>query len=212
MNQVKQKIKDSSVSIVCGDIRKHETIEKLYEEAKAKNIDVVLLDTAGRLHSNKNLMDELRKLIKVANPDLNIFVGESIAGNDIVEQVKLFNNEIGIDGIILAKADIDEKGGAAISVSYVTQKPILYLPLAFSSLTTGSYRSMVITMFYRIFMSAAFPSKLHNRAGPYWIKSALTKPASMRHGTKHSFFSTVALPTRSKTSFYRRHIPWPNSR
>ncbi|MBN2422722.1 signal recognition particle-docking protein FtsY [Candidatus Woesearchaeota archaeon] len=97
------------------------------EHAKAKNIDVVLLDTAGRLHSNKNLMDELRKIIKVANPDLNIFIGESIAGNDLVEQVKLFNMEIGIDAIILAKADIDEKGGAAISVSYITNKPILFM-------------------------------------------------------------------------------------
>jgi fused signal recognition particle receptor len=97
------------------------------QHAEAKNIDVVLLDTAGRLHSNKNLMDELKKLVRVAKPDLNIYVGESIAGNDLVDQVELFNKEIGIDGIILAKADIDEKGGAAVSVSYVTKKPILYL-------------------------------------------------------------------------------------
>jgi len=97
------------------------------KHAKAKNIDVVLIDTAGRLHSNVNLMDELKKVVKVAKPDLNIFVGESIAGNDCVEQAKTFNEAVGIDGIILAKADIDEKGGAAISVSYVTKKPIIYL-------------------------------------------------------------------------------------
>jgi fused signal recognition particle receptor len=72
-------------------------------------------------------MDELKKVVKVAKPDLNIFVGESIAGNDCVEQAKTFNEAVGIDGIILAKADIDEKGGAAISVSYVTKKPIIYL-------------------------------------------------------------------------------------
>ena len=97
------------------------------KHAKAKDIDVVLIDTAGRLHSNKNLMQELEKVNRVADPDFKIFIGESLAGNDVVEQVKLFNDVVGIDGIILSKADTDEKGGAAISVSYVTGKPILYL-------------------------------------------------------------------------------------
>jgi fused signal recognition particle receptor len=97
------------------------------DHAKSKNIDVVLIDTAGRLHSNKNLMQELEKVNRIANPDFKIFIGESLAGNDVVEQAKLFNEKIGIDGIILSKADTDEKGGAAISVSYVTGKPILYL-------------------------------------------------------------------------------------
>lgn len=95
--------------------------------AKAKNIDAVLIDTAGRLHSNKNLMDELKKVVKVAKPDLKIFVGESIAGNDCIEQVQKYNEIVGIDAIILTKADVDEKGGTAISVSYVTQKPIIYI-------------------------------------------------------------------------------------
>ena len=95
--------------------------------AEAHGIDVVLIDTAGRLHSNVNLMAEMEKVARVAKPDLKIFVGESITGNDCVEQARSFNNAIGIDGIILAKADVDEKGGAAISVSYVTKKPILYL-------------------------------------------------------------------------------------
>ncbi|MBW2990578.1 signal recognition particle-docking protein FtsY, partial [Candidatus Woesearchaeota archaeon] len=97
------------------------------EHAKAKNIDVVMIDTAGRLHSNDNLMNELKKLVRVNNPDLKIFVGESITGNDCVEQAKLFNETVGVDVIILAKADVDEKGGAAVSVSYVTNKPIIYL-------------------------------------------------------------------------------------
>lgn len=97
------------------------------KHAKAKNIDVVLIDTAGRLHSNANLMDELKKVVKVAKPDLKIFVGESIAGNDCIEQAQRFNESVGIDGIILTKADVDEKGGASISVSYVTKKPIIYL-------------------------------------------------------------------------------------
>ena len=97
------------------------------KHANAKNIDAVLIDTAGRLHSNKNLMDELKKVVKVAKPDLKIFVGESIAGNDCIEQVQKYSEIVGIDAIILTKADIDEKGGTAISVGYVTQKPIIYL-------------------------------------------------------------------------------------
>ena len=95
--------------------------------AKAHNIDVVLIDTAGRMHSNTNLMDEVKKVKRVTKPDLIIFVGESITGNDCVEQAKTFDQELGIDGIILAKSDVDEKGGAAISISYVTKKPIMYL-------------------------------------------------------------------------------------
>ncbi|MBI3033283.1 signal recognition particle-docking protein FtsY [Candidatus Woesearchaeota archaeon] len=95
--------------------------------AQAKSIDCVLIDTAGRLHSNTNLMDEMKKIIRIAKPDLKIFIGEAITGNDCIEQAKQFNKAIGIDGIILCKADVDDKGGAAISVSYVTGKPILYL-------------------------------------------------------------------------------------
>ena len=94
--------------------------------AEAKGIDVVLIDTAGRQHSNANLMDELKKINRVAKPDFKIFIGESITGNDIIEQVEQFNNAVEIDGIILSKLDVDDKGGAAISVSYVTGKPILY--------------------------------------------------------------------------------------
>ncbi len=95
--------------------------------AKAHKLDVVLIDTAGRMHSNQNLMDELKKIVRVTKPNMKIFVAESIAGNDATEQAKVFDKAIDIDGIILAKADIDEKGGAAVSVSYVTGKPILYL-------------------------------------------------------------------------------------
>lgn len=95
--------------------------------AEAKDKDVVLIDTAGRLHSNKNLIDEMKKIERVAKPDFTIFIGESITGNDCVEQAQKFSEAVNIDGLILSKADIDEKGGAAISVSYVTKKPILYL-------------------------------------------------------------------------------------
>ncbi|MFA5141715.1 MAG: signal recognition particle-docking protein FtsY [Candidatus Woesearchaeota archaeon] len=95
--------------------------------AQAHQADVVLIDTAGRMHSNSNLMDELKKIIKVVKPDMKIFVGEAITGNDCVDQAKIYNSEIEIDGIILTKADVDDKGGAAISISYVTGKPILFL-------------------------------------------------------------------------------------
>jgi fused signal recognition particle receptor len=95
--------------------------------AKKNNIKVVLIDSAGRMHTAKNLMSEIEKIARVCKPDLKIFVGESIAGNDILEQIKSFNEAISLDGIVLAKADIDEKGGSAISVGFVTGKPILFL-------------------------------------------------------------------------------------
>lgn len=95
--------------------------------AEANSIDIVLIDTAGRLHTNTNLIDELKKIVRVTKPDLKIFVGEAISGNDCTNQAKEFNESIGLDGIILAKADIDEKGGAMISASYITKKPILFL-------------------------------------------------------------------------------------
>jgi fused signal recognition particle receptor len=95
--------------------------------AKASGKDVVLIDTAGRMHTKSDLMREMEKIVRVSKPDLKIFVGESITGNDAVEQADAFNKSVGIDGIILTKADVDEKGGAMISISKVTGKPILYL-------------------------------------------------------------------------------------
>ena len=95
--------------------------------AQQKGIDVVLIDTAGRQHSNTNLMDEMKKIIRVVKPDLKIYIGEMITGNDCIEQIKDFDSVVNIDGVILSKADIDEKGGTALSVAYVTKKPIYYL-------------------------------------------------------------------------------------
>src|SRR3989338_2814111 len=99
------------------------------KHAQQKKIDAVLIDTAGRQHSNVNLRDEMKKIIRIIKPDLKIYVGEMIAGNDCIDQIKDFDAAISIDGVILSKADIDEKGGTALSVSYVTQKPIIYLGL-----------------------------------------------------------------------------------
>ncbi|MEM3091425.1 MAG: signal recognition particle-docking protein FtsY [Candidatus Pacearchaeota archaeon] len=95
--------------------------------AKKNFINCVLIDTAGRMHTSKNLMRELEKISRVCKPDLKIFVGESITGNDSIEQAKSFDWAIGLDGVILTKADVDEKGGTALSVGYVLKKPILFL-------------------------------------------------------------------------------------
>lgn len=97
------------------------------EYAKAHNKDVVLADTAGRLHTNINLMDQMRKIVRVTNPDLLIFVDEAIAGNDAVERARLFNESVPIGGSILTKTDADSKGGSAISIAYITGKPVLFL-------------------------------------------------------------------------------------
>lgn len=95
--------------------------------AKKHKIKAVLIDTAGRMYTKANLMKEMEKIVKVSSPNLKIFVGESITGNDATEQAKTFNETAGIDGIILSKADVDEKAGTILSVSYVTQKPIYFL-------------------------------------------------------------------------------------
>ena len=97
------------------------------QHAKAKNVNVVLVDTAGRQVSNKNLMREMQKIVRVSEPDLTVFVGDSLAGNDALTQAKEFNNSVGIDANILTKFDADAKGGAALSISYETKKPILFV-------------------------------------------------------------------------------------
>jgi fused signal recognition particle receptor len=95
--------------------------------ARAKGKELVLVDTAGRMQTNVNLMDEMKKIKRVIQPDLIIYVGDALTGNDSVEQAQKFNDAVGIDGIILTKADADAKGGAALSIGYVIQKPILFL-------------------------------------------------------------------------------------
>lgn len=95
--------------------------------AESKRIDIVLSDTAGRMHTKRNLIEQLEKIKRVTEPDLTIFVDESIAGNDAVERARMFNETVGIDGSILTKLDADPKGGTAISISFITGKPILFL-------------------------------------------------------------------------------------
>ncbi len=97
------------------------------EHAKARHKDVVLLDTAGRMQNNSNLMDEMDKIRRVANPDLCVFVGDSLAGNDAVEQARKFDEVVDIGGVVLTKVDVDAKGGAALSVAYTINKPLLFV-------------------------------------------------------------------------------------
>ena len=95
--------------------------------AKAHGVNVVLIDTAGRMQTNQNLMNELAKVKRVVQPDLTVLTLDSLIGNDAVMQADEFHNSIGVDATILTKVDADVKGGSALSVTYVTQKPILFI-------------------------------------------------------------------------------------
>jgi len=95
--------------------------------AKAHGINVVLIDTAGRIQTNRNLMNELAKIKRVVNPDLTVLTVDSLTGNDAVMQAEEFHKSVGVDATILTKVDADIKGGSALSVTYVTQKPILFI-------------------------------------------------------------------------------------
>lgn len=97
------------------------------EHAKSKRKDVVLIDTAGRMQTNSNLIEEMKKIVRVAKPDLKVFVGDSLAGNDAIEQAKVFDQAVGIDAIILTKIDTDAKGGAALSIAHTINKPIAFV-------------------------------------------------------------------------------------
>ncbi|MDO5850270.1 MAG: signal recognition particle-docking protein FtsY [Methanobacteriaceae archaeon] len=97
------------------------------QHAKAKGKELVLIDTAGRMQTNVNLMDEMKKIRRVSKPDLVVFVGDALTGNDATEQARKFKESIDIDGVILTKADADSKGGASLSIGYVIKKPILFL-------------------------------------------------------------------------------------
>jgi fused signal recognition particle receptor len=94
--------------------------------ARSRGINVILIDTAGRMQTDRNLMEEMKKIVRVSNPDFVIFVGDALAGNDAVSQAEEFIKYIRVDGSILTKLDADAKGGSAISIAYITKKPILF--------------------------------------------------------------------------------------
>lgn len=144
----------NGVVLACGDTHRAGAIEQLTEHAnrlkikvisqsygsdpaavakdaqiyaQAHNVGIVLIDSAGRIQTSKNLMEEMQKMVRVVRPDLKIFVGDSLSGNDAVSQAKEFKAFTDFDAAILTKADADTKGGAALSIAYVTQRPIIYL-------------------------------------------------------------------------------------
>ena len=143
-----------SVILACSDTYRAGSIEQLEEHAKrlgvrmikhkygadpaavaydaiahskAHGVSVVLIDTAGRIQTNKNLMNELGKIKRVIDPDLTVLTVDALTGNDAVMQAEEFHKSVGIDGTILTKVDADVKGGAALSVTYVTEKPIVFI-------------------------------------------------------------------------------------
>jgi len=97
------------------------------EYARARGYRVVLADTAGRMHTDSDLMEELRKIVRVAKPDYKALVVDALTGNDAVEQARFFDEAVGVDFIVLTKVDADVKGGTAISVAAATGKPILFV-------------------------------------------------------------------------------------
>jgi len=108
----------SDPAAVCFDAVKY---------AEAHKVDVVLIDTAGRSELNTNLMEQLKKIVRVAKPDMKVYIGEALAGNAALEEAKKFNEMIGLDGIIMTKVDCDVKGGSLLSVSHVVKKPVLFI-------------------------------------------------------------------------------------
>src|SRR6266568_1491899 len=97
------------------------------EHARARSRDVVLIDTAGRMQTNQNLMDQMKKIKRVTNPNLVLYIGDALAGNDAIEQAKQFHEAVGLDGVVLTKLDADAKGGAALSMAKTIGKPVVFV-------------------------------------------------------------------------------------
>ncbi len=99
------------------------------EHARARGRDVVLIDTAGRMQTNQNLMDQMKKIKRVTKPNLVLYIGDALAGNDAIEQAKQFHEAVGLDGVVLTKLDADAKGGAALSMARTIGKPVVFVNL-----------------------------------------------------------------------------------
>ncbi len=97
------------------------------KHAEAKGKDCVLIDTAGRMETNVNLLEELKKVVRISRPDLVLFVGDALTGNSAIDQAQKFGSAVNIDGVVLTKADADVKGGSAVSISFMINKPIFFL-------------------------------------------------------------------------------------
>jgi fused signal recognition particle receptor len=153
------------------------------EYAKKHYVDVVLIDTAGRMQNAKNLMYEIGKIVKVIKPDIKLFVGDSLAGNDTINQAREFFSYTEFDGAILTKSDADAKGGAAISISYITSKPILYLGMGqgYDDLIFFNKEKFVDTVFGPDSLSISHEASLtdHSKTGQYPTSSKLEQIKSI---------------------------------
>ncbi|MGP8124473.1 MAG: signal recognition particle-docking protein FtsY [Nitrososphaerales archaeon] len=156
ISKVASYLKKEGITVVCaaGDTHRPGAIEQLTEHAdrlsikvisqrygadpaavgrdgilyaKAHHVDCLLVDSAGRMQTNQNLMEEMSKIARVVRPDFKMFIADALTGNDAVSQAELFNQHVGFDGVILTKADADVRGGAALSIVYSTGKPVLFL-------------------------------------------------------------------------------------
>jgi fused signal recognition particle receptor len=156
ISKVANLLKKNGISVVCaaGDTHRPGAIEQLTEHAdrlsvkvvsqrygadpaavgrdgllyaKAHYIDCLLMDSAGRMQTNQNLMEEMAKIVRVVKPDFKMFVADALTGNDAVSQAELFNKHVGFDGVVLTKADADVRGGSALSIVYSTGKPVIFL-------------------------------------------------------------------------------------
>ena len=117
--------------------------------AKAHGINAVLIDTAGRIQTNRNLMNELAKIKRIITPDFTVLTVDALTGNDAVMQAEEFHKSVGIDGTILTKVDADVKGGSALSVTYVTGKPILFIGIGqeyedLQEFSPGQFTQMIL--------------------------------------------------------------------
>ena len=142
------------------------------EHAKKNYIEAVLIDTAGRMQTSKNLMEEVSKIIRVIKPDLKIFVGDSLAGNDTVNQAREFYEYTKYDGSILTKSDADSKGGAAISIAYLTHKPILYLGI-------GQGYGDLEEFDHDRFLDSIFKDKVYDKTGKILTPTSVTSVDSI---------------------------------
>lgn len=97
------------------------------EYARARDLDLVLADTAGRIHTDENLMEQLKKVVRVTRPRAVVFVDDATAGSDALARAREFHGALDVTGSVLAKFDADPKGGCALSIAHVTRKPLLYI-------------------------------------------------------------------------------------
>lgn len=127
--QLKKHAQDLELPIVEGEY-KQDPASVGYDavkHAKSKRIPIVLIDTAGRLAGDVNLIEEMKKIDRVISPELKIFVASALSGNELANQARKFQDGVGFEGSILTKVDADVRGGAAVTLAYASNAPIFFV-------------------------------------------------------------------------------------